>query len=268
MLTQSDRIIGSSGIKRLFYKMATIIHVWEEIRCGRKADMIYAYSQDLIDRHQAEEGKVKYMLDTHISLKDLVRREDTCQADEINILRTCWLIPSKGIEYLIDAISILVDKGYNVKLNIIGKERIDGYQNELESRCETLKIQNRINFLGWQSFNDTEQFFINNDIQVVSSLSEGTPRVIVEGLSRGLPLVCTTVGGCPILLTNEKNALLIPHSDPDAIANSVEKIIKDGQLRRSLIKNGFTLAESITYENLGVEFLKDIEKMRESYNPK
>jgi L-malate glycosyltransferase len=131
----------------------------------------------------------------------------------------------------------------------------------LEKYAQKLNAQEWVHFSGWIPFHRISEAYLRSDIQVVSSLAEGTPRVVQEGLAHGLPLVCTRVGGCTRLLTHEKNALLVPPSDPKEIASAVQRIIVDGKLRRELIQNGYELARSFTSEELGSKLLEDVREM-------
>ena len=120
---------------------------------------------------------------------------------------------------------------------------------------------NQVCFAGWVPYDRTENFYIQNDIQVISSINEGLPRSIVEGASRGLPLVSTNAGGCADFLTHEKNALLVSSGNPSELASAIERVINEKKLRRKLIKEGYELAHSATFEVMGKQFLDDIREV-------
>ncbi|MHA2182656.1 MAG: glycosyltransferase [Promethearchaeota archaeon] len=262
---QSDRIAASRGLKQVFYKALVKILVLIEVMNCKKAWLIYVYSRELAYRHRKMKELIKLMRTPHLTMKDFIQREDTCQSDEIKILRVCWLLPSKGIEYLLKAISILAEKELNVKLEIVGKERSLGYQAKLQELADTIGINNRIRFTGWVPFDRIGDVYLRNDIHVISSLSEGTPRCIVEGFARGLPLVATEVGGCKDFLANEKNALLVPAANADAIAEAVFRIVSEKELRKKIIKQGYLEARSVTFEKLGVQMISDVQEVVNKY---
>jgi len=262
---QSDRILASRGLRKFLYRLLIRFWVRREIRCCRCASLLYAYSRELAMRHSSSTAEVKLMRSfSHISLADFVHREDSCQGTDVRLLRACWLIPSKGLEYLLKAVAVLVRRGVNVRLEVIGKERTAGYQGRLENLARRLGIGDRVHFPGWMPFDRIHEAYLRSDIQVISSLAEGTPRVIFEGAARGLPLVCTTAGGSADTLRHETDALLVPPADPTAMADAIQRIVENGPLRRRLIENGYALAREASFEHVGLEFLEDLRKLTTS----
>ena len=256
--TQSDRIIANYGIKRFFYLILAKLLIYKEISCVRQATIVYAYSSELTKRHQKNNSRIKLMQTPHISKNDFIYRTDTCQSHEIRLVRICWLLPSKGLEYLLESMVLLIERGLPVWLEIVGKGRSYRYRQKLVSYAEQLGIAERIQFMGWIPFNKIQKIYTRSDIQIISSLAEGTPRNIIEGAARGLPLVSTRVGGCADVLIHEQNAILVSPGRPRAMADAIERIIKDGPLRRKLIKHGYEMALNGTFEQLGMKFLEDI----------
>lgn len=255
---QSDRILGSRGWKRRFYQ--TLVKWWirQEVRWCRTADLLYAYSRELMERHQVSVKVIKPMRTPHLRQSDIVAREDTCRGTTIRLIRVCWLIPSKGIEHLFDAVALLVRNGYNIQLQVIGRERIEGYRAQLQVCAAKLGLADRVTFSGWMPFDQLRAAYLSSDIQVISSLAEGTPRVLLEGAACGIPLVATAVGGSTDHLRDGEDALLVPPGDGVAIAAAVERLIHDGPLRRKLIHGGYAAAKAAVFETIGVQFLEDI----------
>jgi glycosyltransferase involved in cell wall biosynthesis len=86
------------------------------------------------------------------------------------------------------------------------------------------------------------------DLLVLSSLSEGTPHVLVEARANGLPCISTAVGGVPSSVTHGYDALLVPPKDSKALARAIDRVIGDGELRRALIRNGLVSSRAHTLE--------------------
>jgi len=266
-VAQSDRIMRSKGLVRLFYKAITKVILFQEIRACRIASRIYVYSKELLKRHRKSRNRIKLIRTPHLSQKDFVLRNDTCQKDEIRLLRVCQFLPTKGIEYLIHAVRLLVDKGFNFRLELVGNERTPGHEAKIKALADRLDVSNRIQFSGWIPFDQMKDIYLHSDIQVISSLAEGTPRVILEGGAKGLPLVCTNVGGCKDNLEHEVDALLVPPADAQALTEAIERVMTDEQLRQKLIRNGYLKSGKATFEELGqfiYQDLKEIASQRES----
>jgi len=83
---------------------------------------------------------------------------------------------------------------------------------------------------------------------VLPTLSEGTPRVLVEARANSLPVVATNVGGIPTSVTDGVDGLLVPPKNVDALADAITRIVNDGELRRALIHNGLRSARSLTVD--------------------
>ena len=257
----TDRVLGNSGMVAKLYLGLAKLMVAQEVSCAKNARRVYAYSKLLAHRHRNCRGRVTLMQDPLLSEKDFLERVDTCQSDEVRLLRVSWIQPLKGLEYLLEAQAMLLNQGFRVRLEIVGRERKPNYQQKLEEQSQMLGIQESVEFSGWIPYDRIREVYARSDIQVISSLTEGTPRCIAEGAARGLPLVSTRAGGCADVLTHEVNALLVEPAEPRAMAKAIERLIKDGQLRREIIKNGYAFARDATFETLGRRFLGELSEI-------
>lgn len=255
---QSDRVLESRYLANFLYSLAVRFWVSQEIRWCRTASIIYAYSQDLARRHQANAKAVRLVRTPHLTRAEFLHDHAICAAKTIRLLRVSWLLPSKGLEYLIEAVSLLAGKELDVRLELVGKERKTGYRSFLEQEAARFGIRDRITFSGWVPYDKMQATYRRNDIHVISSLAEGTPRVIVEGAARGLPLVCTAVGGAGDFLRHETDALLVPPADARALSEAIERLIRDVPLRKKLVENGYRMAEKYTFEELGSKIFNEM----------
>lgn len=151
--------------------------------------------------------------------------------------------PTKGLKYLIEAVSILNSKfpegvtsrlykaGQipNSKFIIIG----DGPERKnLEARIWNFDLENKIFLTG--RIPDAYKYPKAFDIFVLPSVKEGFPWVLLEAMSAKLPIVATAVGANPEIIENEKNGLLVPPHNPQALADAIAKLADDKPLRREL----------------------------------
>ena len=258
MTAQSNLVHTGCRLKRFLYSIILKVLWLEQNKCARCADMVYVYSNEIARKLELNHENVRLMRTPHMSIDDFKYRDDTCRSHVIRLLRVCWLMPCKGIEYLLEAMAILVGRELPVRLEIAGEENCRGYQKKLQKLTERLGISDRVVFTGWIPFDRMKDVYLRSDIQVISSIAEGTPRCIQEGAAHGLPLVSTTAGGCTDALTHGVDALLVPPTDAKSIADAVAKIIKDGELRRKLIKASYSKASRFTSETAGMQFLNEI----------
>lgn len=153
--------------------------------------------------------------------------------DELIIGTVGRLEKVKGIEYLLLAMTIILTKFPNTKLEIIG----DGSQtNELKKITENLGISNSVRFLG--KFADVIPFYKRMDIFVLPSVLEGFGIVILEAMAMGIPVVATDVDGIKEVVLNGESGILVPPKNHEAIANAVNYLIENLQVRERLITAG------------------------------
>src|SRR5262249_31721724 len=73
---------------------------------------------------------------------------------------------------------------------------------------------------------------------VLPSTNDSFPMVIVEAMAAGLPVVSTTVGGIPTIIESGKTGLLVPPSDPEALASAISQILAHPQQTGRLAQAG------------------------------
>ena len=74
------------------------------------------------------------------------------------------------------------------------------------------------------------------DIFVLPSLAEGQPRVLLEAMAAGLPCVATRGLGLSAVITHEKDGLLVPPRDSEALAQAINVLLSDKKLADKLGK--------------------------------
>lgn len=265
LASSSISLLTSKGFKRMVYKKVINFLLNQEYKCAQNASLVYVYGEELAEHFCKFCSNVKLMRTSHISLTDISPREDTCTGSTVQLLRVCWLGPSKGLEYLLEAISILRKDGLPVYLRIVGKEIDRKYGSYLRKMVQNLHIGEYVEFTGWIPFEELTNIYKKSDIQVVSSTAEGIPRVILEGAARGLPLVCTSAGGCASAIRDGEEGILVPPGDSRALAEGIKRVIQDGELRRKIIKGGLEMAKRYSSEVICPQIVDDLNKIVESF---
>jgi glycosyltransferase involved in cell wall biosynthesis len=97
-----------------------------------------------------------------------------------------------------------------------------------------------VRFLGHRS--DVEALYPAFDIYVLASHREGFPRSAMEAAASGLPLVVTDIRGCREVVDDGVNGLLVPVNDPAALAEALNALVTDSDLRRRLAAGSITKA--------------------------
>ena len=134
---------------------------------------------------------------------------------------------TKGLEYFIQAIKKSESE------NIIGVVIGDGNSRlELENLINNLNLKNQFLLLG--RYANAPQYLKAFDIYISSSVKEGLPYSILEAMAAQLPIVATRVGGIPEIIKDSNNGLLIEPKNPAVLAEKINILINNQQLRQTL----------------------------------
>jgi glycosyltransferase involved in cell wall biosynthesis len=154
------------------------------------------------------------------------------------------LSTDKGYKYLIEAFGILVRKGIDARLVIMG----EGYERQcLENLISEMGLSEKILLPGY--IDEANLYIPLFDVFVISSLTEGLPITLLEAMQSRIPIVGSRVGGIPDLLNESRAGLLVNPASPDAIADAVFRIYDDGRLAKALVDNAYERV----YTNFGME---------------
>lgn len=119
--------------------------------------------------------------------------------------------------------------GQVVHLVIVGE---GPERNRMESLIRSLDLTKAVTLAGQQD--DVAPYYAIADVFVLPSHNEGSPNVLLEAIDAGVPVVATKVGGIPEIVS-EREALLVPKGDTDALAEATARILVDGPLRERLV---------------------------------
>lgn len=102
----------------------------------------------------------------------------------------------KGQKFAIEAIKMLKDDGIIVNYVLVG----EGDKKYLTNIADKLGVKNQLIFTGRLNYGEVIEMLDKADIYIQPSLSEGLPRAVVEAMSRGCPVIASSVGGNPELI--------------------------------------------------------------------
>ncbi len=132
------------------------------------------------------------------------------------------LSKEKGHEYLLQALSLLLTKGVDARLLIIG----EGHERfHLEEIVRRLDLATRVMLPGYRQ--DAWRYLARCNVFVLSSLTEGLPITLLEAMQMGIPVVATAVGGIPSLIKTPDTGILVPPRSPHNLAESIADIYND-----------------------------------------
>ena len=151
------------------------------------------------------------------------------------------LLASKGIRTLVAAHEQLVQRGRDMQLLIAGLPDPANPTSIPPQEIEAWTRQPNVKHLGF--VDDIGALWARAHIAVLPSHREGLPLSLLEAAACGRPLVATDVPGCRDIARADLNALLVPVEDPEALANAIDRLARDPQLRRKFGRAGRELVE-------------------------
>lgn len=131
-------------------------------------------------------------------------------------------------------ISILVKAFPEVTLMMIGRDKGDGSLQDARKCAEDLGVSQSISFLGGVRNEDIPQWLNKACIFLNTTNFDNVPVSVLEAMASGLCIVSTNVGGLPYLLDHGKDGYLVPPDDPQAMADAIEKVLRDPVLAHRL----------------------------------
>ncbi|MGQ9888472.1 MAG: glycosyltransferase [Aggregatilineales bacterium] len=162
------------------------------------------------------------------ALRDSVRAELEAAPDELLVGMACRLVEQKGVQYGIRAFASLRDR-FAARLVIAG----DGpLRAGLEAEARACGVANRARFLGWRD--DVPRLLAGFDVLLMPSLWEGFGLVILEAMSRRVPVIASRVSAIPEIVADGETGLLVPPRDADALAAALALLLSDYALRRHM----------------------------------
>lgn len=162
------------------------------------------------------------------------------------ILAVGRLVEKKGFDGLIDACGILRDRGVDFQCQIVGE---GGERAALSDRIEQLDLGNRVRLAGPRPHAELIGTFREAAVVaapcVVSADGDrdGLPTVLLEAMALGVPCVSTDVTGIPELVRDGDTGLCVPQRDSLALANALQRLLDDADLRIDLATRARRLIE-------------------------
>ncbi|MGZ3882626.1 MAG: glycosyltransferase family 4 protein [Bacteroidia bacterium] len=232
-----------------------------------KADLFIVLSPEFREVLQRWGYKKNILLETTLIDSDLISSFDLekimqprIRKDEghINLLFLARTEIEKGIYETINTYSIVkrANPDITVSLTIAGNgiefERMKSYAQKVAPEG--------IIFLGNIDGEQKIQAFLDADIYIFPSYSEGMPNSVLEAMAFGLPVIGSSAGAIPYIVKEGVNGYLTNSSDPTVLASLVQRLINSKALRLEMAKENFTKAKDEFYSDKVITRIEKIYK--------
>jgi len=188
--------------------------------------------------------------------RETVRREWGVGPGDPLIGAVGRLAIQKGHSSMLEAVPLLKDKFPTACFVIVGGGPLEG---ELREKCASLGIEDRVILAGFRR--DLNRIYAALDIVAVPSVSETFGNVALEAMAAGRPVVASAVGGLVESVVDGQTGLLVPPSEPQALADAIGSLIENSRFAHRLGEGGRErVAKHFTVDRMAdeVEELYDI----------
>jgi len=187
-----------------------------------------------------------------INISDFQSLRSDRENGHLNIGSVTRVAPIKDLKTMLQSFNIVKRSIEDAVLYIIGPtDEDEEYYEECKLLVERLKLKDVI-FTGRV---DIKDYLGKMDILLLTSISEGQPFVILEGMAAGKPFISTDVGGCRELIYGSsgdnlgKSGVTVPMMDPVTIASSIVKLANNSTMRQEMGEVGKKrVAKYYTYD--------------------
>lgn len=214
------------------------------------------YSRDLLQKRCPESAEKIQRVYNGLDLTNLPSPvPEERPPGPITILSVGRLVPFKGFEFLLEACAELDRRNFDFRCQIVG----DGpLRDKLETMIAELNLHRRVELCGSLSQADVYSKLRTCDIFALASVvdAEGAsdvfPTVIMEAMACARPVVSTTLAGIPESVADGVTGLLVPPADWEALAEALDKLVRDparrarfGAAGRARMTSEFDVAKTI-----------------------
>jgi D-inositol-3-phosphate glycosyltransferase len=237
-------------VARSAAELEPLVRVEEETRIVSEADRIVAANvverAELLRDYAAHASRIATIpcgVDT-----DLFTPGDRAQArrrlgldDRPVLLWVGRIAPIKGLDTLLDTVARLREGGRDMRLLVVGGEAdepTNGHETSLRRRIAVLGLGESVRFVGPQSQSVLPLYYTAADVTVLPSYYESFGMVALEAMACGSPVIASRVGGLVTTVRDGVTGFLVPDGDVEALAERIETLVGDPELRWRLGREG------------------------------
>jgi D-inositol-3-phosphate glycosyltransferase len=151
------------------------------------------------------------------------------------------IAPIKGLDTLLDAVARLAEGGQDMRLLVVGgdaDEPTSGHETSLRQRIPRLGLEQSVRFVGPQPQSVLPLYYAASDVTVLPSYYESFGMVALEAMACGSPVIASRVGGLVTTVRDGVTGFLVPDGDVGALAERIETLVADPELRWRLGREG------------------------------
>ncbi len=202
--------------------------------------------QFMVHKYGMDPGKMRVVPNGVPITERLPREKSEAVRELLGIRKSSSVITAiseiterKGIDLLLQAFDLLIQKKLQAQLLIIGEGPL---RRQLQKQYRHLEESHDIHFLGYQK--DVRSYLSISDLFVLPSLGEELPLSILEAMASGVPVIATDVGGIPELIKHGESGWLVKPGEAHELTSALSYLMDDKRVARRLADNALHLVEA------------------------
>jgi colanic acid/amylovoran biosynthesis glycosyltransferase len=182
-----------------------------------------------------------HVLHCGVDARDFSASEARCGDDPFQIISVASLEEVKGHRFLIEACRLLRARGVEFRCHLVGAGPL---RASLEAAIAGAGLGEHVHLHGGQPRAAVARLLARVDAAVLAShptregKREGLSVALMEAMAAELPVVASDISGIPELVEHERSGLLVPSGDPVVLADALERLSRDHELRRRMGEAG------------------------------
>jgi len=151
------------------------------------------------------------------------------------------MLRDKGVADLVAAARLLRDRGVTTRVELVGEPDPD---NPASHSAAELEAWQREGIVAWRGRSDAMPAVLAaaHVVCLPTVYGEGVPKILIEAAASGRAIVASDWPGCREIVRHGENGLLVPPRDPAALADALERLLRDDDLRRRMAAAGARIA--------------------------
>ena len=225
------------------------------VQCGfREVDVhVIPHGIDLTDFDNIDSSKIKNAQERFIS------------NDKVNILFATTVTPHKGVEYLVKAANILINKhGLDIRFILAGETNIDEeFVEKIQRYIERNGLTENVIFTGFLPYEDLKALYLLSDIFVYPLLGYGGVAIcLLEAMTASLPIIATNIGGLSTQVKDGWNGFLVEPRNEKQLADKIRYLVENDEIRKEMGENSRKLVEEeFSWEKIAEKYVKVYKKL-------
>lgn len=189
------------------------------------------------------------------SVNNELRNKLGIKNDEIIAITVGVLSEAKGFDNLLNAATIVRDKGIKIKFLWVGGE-INKNLKDFNKKVKKLGLKDSVSYLGFR--NDIPELLKSSDFLICTSVMETLSLVILEAMAARIPVITTECGGPSECVIDNVSGFIVPINDSNRLSDKIIEISSDRVKRNRFGMNGLKRFVEYFRENLYIEKFEDL----------